>query len=79
MLRRLHRQIIWQARNQAIHFEEGNFHQKVIDVFTILELENGPDFALVQHQGQSRAKQIINLLGWNDYALYSSDIQSLLP
>ena len=71
--------IIWQARNQSIHYEEGNFNQRVIDVFTTLEQEQGSDFSLAQHQSQSRAKQIINLLNWNDYGNYASDMQSLLP
>lgn len=71
--------IIWQARNQAIHYEEGNFKQPVIDVFTTLEQEHGINFSLAQHQKQSRAKQIINLLNWNDYSNYSRDMQSLLP
>jgi hypothetical protein len=71
--------IIWQGRNQAIHYEEGNFNHRVIDVFTTLEQEHGTDFSLTQHQKQSRANQIINLLNWNDYEVYSSDMQSLLP
>jgi len=71
--------IIWQARNQAIHYEEGNFNQRVLNVFSTLEQENGSDFALTQHLNQSRAKQIIFLLKWNVYDTYSKDMQSLLP
>lgn len=71
--------VIWQARNQAIHFEEGNFSQKVVNVFSSLERDFGADFSLAQHQKKSRAKQIIFLLGWNDYANYSNDMQRLLP
>ena len=71
--------IIWQGRNQAIHYEEGNFNQRVVNVFSTLEQENGPEFSLLQHQNQSRAKQIVKLLNWNKDGNYSNDMQSLLP
>jgi hypothetical protein len=71
--------VIWHARNQAIHYEEGNSNQNVVNVFLSLERDFGADFSLAQHQKQSRAKQIIFLLGWNDYANYSNDMQNLLP
>jgi hypothetical protein len=73
------RDIIWEARNQAIHFEENSFNQRVTALFQILEAENGAEFDLNAHLKQSRAKQVINLLGWDVYANYSSDMQSLLP
>ena len=71
--------VIWQARNQAIHYEEGRFSQHVTNVFTVLEQENGTLFSLTAHANQSRAKQIISLLGWDEYDTYYNDMQSLLP
>ncbi|NCT98291.1 MAG: hypothetical protein GXD23_13050 [Comamonadaceae bacterium] len=73
------KQIIWQARNQALHYEEGNFKKPVSDLFAVLEVEQGLQFSLTGHPNQSRAKQIIGLLGWSDYVAYVRDMQSLLP
>lgn len=71
--------VVWQARNQAIHYEEGKFRKDVTDLFAILEREQGAEFSLAKYPNQSRAKQVITLLGWTDYAAYVSDMQSLLP
>lgn len=71
--------VIWQARNQAIHYEEGNLRRPVTDLFATLELEQGAQFSLSNHPNQSRAKQILTLLGWSDYTAYVNDMKSLLP
>ncbi|MBV1712691.1 MAG: hypothetical protein KUA37_11930 [Desulfomicrobium sp.] len=73
------KQVIWQARNQALHYEEGNFHQSVTDLFANLEAEQGAQFSLANHPNQSLAKQVVILLGWNKYTNYIRDMQSLLP
>jgi hypothetical protein len=73
------RSVPFQARNQALHHEEGNFKKSVTDLFAALEKEQGPQFSLTGHPNQSRAKQVLALLGWSDYAAYVSDMQSLLP
>ncbi len=73
------RDIIWQARNQAIHFEEGTFQPPVRKVFTTLAAEHGALFSLTAHAGQSRAKQVLDLLGWSTYASYLQDMQVILP
>ena len=72
------RDIIWQACNQAVHCKEGFYRQPVIDLFAELEKSHGPQFSLSQHPRQNRAKQIIQLLGWLDYRVYITDMQSLL-
>lgn len=69
--------VVWQARNQAIHFEEGNFRQPVVQVFQELEVVFGPAFSLQNHPGQSRAKQVVDLLGWSSYQAYLSDVRQL--
>ncbi|MHB8950197.1 MAG: hypothetical protein ACYC4S_14175 [Rhodoferax sp.] len=71
--------IVWQARNQAMHFEEGAPKQPVKDLFAILEAEHGPQFSLSLHGAQSRAKQVLDLLGWNEYSAYLTDMSLLLP
>ncbi len=73
------RDIIWQACNQAIYCKEGNYQQSVIDLFAELEASHGSQFSLSQHFRQSRAKQIIQLLGWLSYGAYVADMRSLLP
>ncbi|WP_070358306.1 hypothetical protein [Duganella sp. HH105] len=73
------RDIVWQARNQSMHYEEGNPKKAVLDLFAILEKEHGPHFSLVAHAGQNRAKQVLDVLGWTNYELYLRDMQSLLP
>lgn len=69
--------IVWQGRNQAIHFEDGQFSNPVTSLFAQLEQEFGREFALAHHVGQSRAKQIVMLLGWSNYATMKSDMELL--
>jgi hypothetical protein len=73
------RDIIWQGRNQAIHYEDNQFQPPVVDCFATLEKEQGEQFSLTNHAGQNLAKQIIHLLGWTTYDRYEADMNSLLP
>lgn len=73
------RDIIWQARNQALHFEEGSFSKPVTTLFSVLEAEQGPQFSLAKHAKQCRAKQVLVLLGWDSYENYLADMVTLLP
>ncbi len=73
------RDIIWQARNQALHFEERTFRAPVANVFATLATEQGLAFSLAAHPNQSRAKQVVDLLGWSTYGKYLQDMQVLLP
>lgn len=73
------RDIIWQARNQSLHFEDGSFNKAVTTLFSVLEAEHGPQFSLAQHAKQSRAKQVLGLLRWDSYEHYLNDMVTLLP
>ena len=73
------RDIIWQARNQALHYEEGSFNSAVTGLFATLEHVQGTFFSLSLHSSQSRAKQVLSLLGWGDHAAYVQDMKVLLP
>jgi hypothetical protein len=73
------RDIIWQSRNQSMHYEEGNPKKPVSDLFATLEREHGPHFSLVTHAGQNRAKQVLDVLAWTSYESYLQDMQTLLP
>jgi len=72
------RDIIWEARNQALHFEEGRFNNPVIEVFEALERERGTEFSLAVHGRKSRAKQVLRLLGWSSFEDYARDMSELL-
>lgn len=74
------RDVIWEARNQSMHYEEGIPKRKQVrDLFGILEHEQGSQFSLTNHLGENRAKQVLDVLGWNDYAAYLQDMKLLLP
>ena len=73
------RDIIWQGRNQSLHYEEGKPKKGVLDLFATLEKEQGPQFSLTHHASQNRAAQVVQLLGWTTYAAYLSDMSMVLP
>lgn len=70
--------IIMQGRNQSLHHEERAFKQPVVELFRVLELEQGERFSLSKHPGQNRARQVAELLGWTSYAAYAQDMEMLL-
>jgi hypothetical protein len=72
------RDIIWQARNQSMHYEEGNPKKAVSELFVTLEREHGRQFSLTTHAGQNRAKQVLDVLAWTSYESYLQDMQTLL-
>lgn len=73
------RDVIWQGRNQSMHYEEGKYKPPLISLFSTLESEQGAQFALASFPKQCRAKQILDLLGWKNYEAYIQDMHSLLP
>lgn len=73
------RDIIWQARNQSMHYEEGSFKTALVDLFATLESGHGPQLSLTIHVKQNRAKQVLDVLGWVSYDSYLRDMQALLP
>jgi hypothetical protein len=71
------KEIVWEGRNQAIHYEDGTFNLRVTTLFRRLEIAYGPEFSLQNHRGQSRAKQIVTLLGWTSYQSFWNDMRLL--
>lgn len=69
--------VVWQARNQALHYEEGNFKPPVVELFAALEQSHGATFSLATHSQKSLAKQVVHLLGWTTYESYLADAQAL--
>ena len=56
--------VIWQARNQSVHYEEGKYHKSVVDCFSNLASDFGPRFAL---GSKNLALDVIEILGWRSY------------
>lgn len=72
------RDVIWFARNQAIHWEEGNYRSPTLACFAKLESDFGAKFYLDADVRQSRAFAVCELLGWRSYARFDEDMRSLL-
>lgn len=71
------RDVIWQARNQAIHYEEGDLRPVVRRCFETLATDlNRPEFR--EYHQRSLAFEFIEALGWNSYADYERDLRSLV-
>ncbi len=69
------KQLIWQARNQALHWEDGNPHPPVRRCFNLLATEFDQKFA--NYAAANLAFEVISLLGWTTYEEFQSDLQSL--
>ena len=65
------KEIIWQARNQAIHWEEGSFREPTTKLFEALATIN-PVFA--EFKTRSLASEIIGLLGWHNAEAFFADM-----
>lgn len=55
-------EVVWQARNQALHWEDGAFHKATTACFEHLAKHLDPVFN--QYQTRSMAHEIVLHLGW---------------
>jgi hypothetical protein len=69
------RTVIWEGRNQAIHWEEGKLSQRVLDCFNALSSEHHTRFGKVY--GGSLAFHVLSLLGWRSWDDFRADLLSL--
>jgi len=67
--------VIWQSRNQAIHWEEGNFRKPVKDCFEALKSEINQQFD--QYKARSMASDIVEILGWKTFDDFKADLSTL--
>lgn len=67
--------VVWQARNQASHWEDGNLHPPVVRCFETLKTEQ--DAAFGDYNQRSLAYEVVALLNWRDWASFEADMQSL--
>lgn len=67
-------ELIWQARNQALHWEDGTFHEPTTRCFDVLA-RSEPVFA--EFRDRSLAFEVVRLLKWNDADAFFNDLRSL--
>ena len=67
--------IIWQSRNQSLHWEEGSFRAPVVTCFSALETEVDPKFG--QYTNRNMAFEVVELLGWRSFQEFSNDLLSI--
>ncbi|MBK7440459.1 MAG: hypothetical protein IPI65_02725 [Bacteroidetes bacterium] len=64
--------VIWQARNQAIHFEEGNFKPQVVACFD--SLTNDIDAKFNRFRTSNMAFEVVELLSWKTFDDFKNDM-----
>jgi hypothetical protein len=71
--------IIWEGRNQSIHYEDGHFMPPVETVFNALLSNHDSKCQALRgyNQGQNKAYEIIKILDWTDYSNFHHDMLSL--
>jgi hypothetical protein len=67
--------VIWQARNQATHWEEGKLTQPVRACFDDLRDNVDPSFG--QYHSRCLAFEVVRLLDWTDFGKFKADLLSL--
>jgi hypothetical protein len=70
-------EVIWQARNQAIHWEERNLSSKVTDCFTELAKDFNDPRLIDEIYDGSQAFRIVHLLQWRDWQSFHKDLLTL--
>ena len=69
------RNVIWQARNHAMHYEESPKHKpEVLECFKTLELDFGPQFSLYAHPGVNLSKEVVEVLSWHGFETFREDM-----
>lgn len=67
--------VIWLARNQALHWEEQSFRQPVVDCFTSLASE--VDRVFSDYRTRNMALDVIKMLGWRTFEDFEGDLLSV--
>lgn len=66
--------LIWQARNQAMHWEDGKPHKAVIECFDKLAQA---DSMFASYAERNLAFEVIMHLDWHDIAAFEADLLEL--
>lgn len=67
--------VIWQGRNQSLHWEEKSPRQPIIDCFD--QLSKDIDNRFSQYTSSNLAFDVVKLLNWKAYDSFEKDMQSL--
>jgi hypothetical protein len=67
--------VIWEARNQAMHWETGGAHKPTEACFETLASDVNPKFG--EYQERSLAFDVVELLGWRTVDSFNADLVSL--
>lgn len=67
--------VIWQSRNQSLHWEEGNFRPPVVSCFSTLAAEIDQKFG--QYINRNMAFDIVENFGWRSFQNFSNDLMSI--
>lgn len=70
-------EVIWQARNQALHWEDGKFNDSVVKCFE--KLRDNCDKVFAEYQQRSLAYEIVQLLGWHATEDFMRDMKLFVP
>lgn len=69
------KEIIWQGRNQCMHFDDSRgLHKPTNDCFDQL---NSHLPTPMKYTTENCAKQVLDILKWNDYTSYEVDMTSI--
>ncbi len=71
------KEVVWQARNQSLHYEEGRLRQPVLDLFNQMVADFDDRFSLALHPNKNMAEDVIEVLGWIDYSRFERDMLEL--
>ncbi|MFO0508830.1 MAG: hypothetical protein ACK5YZ_02375 [bacterium] len=69
------KEVIWQGRNHALHWEEGNPHAPVQRCLDMLATDFGPH--LTGYRTKNLAFEIIEALGWTSFDAFRNDLLTL--
>lgn len=71
--------VIWEGRNQSIHFEDKSFHTPTDKCFKTLIKDPAKLYQNLKgyDNGENKAMEIVRILGWTKYSKYESDLLSL--
>ncbi|NYH43502.1 hypothetical protein HNR22_003229 [Micromonospora jinlongensis] len=67
--------VVWQARNQALHWEDRSPHKPVAACFDALAAEVDPVFR--DYTQRNMSFEIVKLLGWRSSGAFEADLLSL--
>lgn len=70
--------VIWEARNQSMHYEERKYKEPVIKCFATLERDFGERFSLRKHPRTNLAYHVVKLLEWVSFERFAEDLDPLL-